>query len=176
MTSEQLLRDINQLDPSRYLELFGPLYEHSPWIAQGALAGRPFVSIGAFHAALTEVVRHADTAAKLALVRAHPQLAGAEAQAGALTSASNHEQNSAGLHQCSASELARLRDLNGRYLAKFGFPFVMAVKGRTRQEILDALELRLARTGQQELDQCLTEIDKIAWIRLSAMANAGQQG
>ena len=115
-------------------------------------------------------------AAKLALVRAHPELAGAEARAGALTAASNQEQNSAGLHQCSASELARLRDLNGRYLAKFGFPFVMAVKGRTRQEILDALEQRLARTGQQELDQCLTEIDKIAWIRLSAMANAGQQG
>ena len=60
--------------------------------------------------------------------------------------------------------------------SNFGFPFVMAVKGRTRQEILDALEQRLARTGQQELDQCLTEIDKIAWIRLSALANARQQG
>lgn len=170
MTSDQLLRDINELEPAGYLDRFGPLYEHSPWVARGALADRPYASIEAFHAALAEVLHQADQASKLTLIRAHPQLAGAEAQSGALTSASYQEQNSAGLHQCSAAELARLRDLNGRYLAKFGFPFVMAVKGRTRQEILGAMEQRIARSEQEELDQCLEEINKIAWIRLSAMA------
>ena len=103
------------------------------------------------------------------LIRAHPDLAGRAALAGSLTRDSTSEQQSAGIDQCSAEELARFHDLNSRYKTKFGFPFVMAVRGRQRSEILAAFERRLAGSPEAEFATALEEIHKIAALRLSEL-------
>ena len=110
---------------------------------------------------------------KLALIRAHPELAGKEAAAGTLTSESTGEQASAGLDRCTAGELARLRDGNRAYRDKFGFPFVMAVKGRSRVDILAAMDSRLRNTRDDEFARALGEIAKIARFRLAALFGEG---
>ena len=112
----------------------------------------------------------ADRSAKLALIRAHPDLAGRLAIAGELTAASTSEQASAGLDHCTPEELARFQDLNQAYKARFDFPFIMAVKNRSRQEILAAFEARLANSPEQEFDTALAEIHKIALLRLLDLA------
>ena len=145
------------------------IFEHSPWIPERAWAARPFASIDTLHAAMLAVLDAASAEEKLGLIRAHPELAGKEAAAGTLTAASTGEQRGAGLDQCSADELARLRQLNAAYQARFGFPFVIAVKGLSRYQIMDAVETRLAHDVQTEFQTCLTEIGKIARFRLDAL-------
>ena len=145
------------------------IFEHSPWIPERAWAARPFASIDTLHAAMLAVLDAASAEEKLGLIRAHPELAGKEAAAGTLTAASTGEQRGAGLDQCSADELARLRQLNAAYQARFGFPFVIAVKGLSRYQIMDAVETRLAHDVATEFQTCLTEIGKIARFRLDAL-------
>lgn len=145
------------------------IYEHSPWIAERAWRSEPFESVEELHAAMVLVVQNATRDEQLALIRAHPELAGKEAEQGTLTSASTQEQQGAGLNQCSREELERLRDLNRRYLTKFGFPFVIAVKGLSRYQIMDAVEARLANSSEVELKSCLEQIFKIAKFRLEAL-------
>lgn len=145
------------------------IYEHSSWIADRAWRGEPFESVEELHAAMVLVVQNATRDEQLALIRAHPELAGKEAEQGTLTTASTQEQQGAGLNQCSREELERLRDLNRRYVAKFGFPFVIAVKGLSRYQIMDAVEARLANASEVELQSCLNEIFKIAKFRLEAL-------
>ena len=116
-----------------------------------------------------DAVLRANVEAQLALICAHPELAGKEAVAGVLTQESKTEQASAGLDRCTPEELARLRAVNKTYREKFGFPFVMAVKHRSKQEILAALALRVANAREQEFVTCLTEIGKIGKLRLDAM-------
>lgn len=148
-------------------ELSG-IYEHSPWIAQRAWEQQPFEGVEELHEALRSVVKNASEEEQLRLICAHPELAGKEAEEGSLTTASTHEQAGAGLNQCSREELERLRRLNAEYREKFGFPFVIAVKGLSRYQIMDAMKSRTGNTREAEFNDCLEQIFKIAKFRLEA--------
>lgn len=163
------LQALSAADRATFVARLGGIFEHSPWIAERAWASRPFDSVAALHRAMLAVLETATPDEQLGLIRAHPELAGKEAAAGTLTADSTSEQRGAGLDRCSAEELARLQRLNAAYRERFGFPFVMAVKGRSRFEIMDALEARLANDRDTEFRTCLTEIGKIARFRLDAM-------
>jgi len=173
MTSTQTpsltLADLSGLSQAEFTARLAGIFEHSPWIAQGAWPARPFASVDALHAAMIAVVDAASPAERLALIAAHPELAGKEAAGGTLTDSSAHEQKGAGLDQCSADELARLRGLNAAYRQRFGFPFVIAVKGLSRHQIMDAVETRLNNDRETEFSTCLGEIGKIARFRLDAL-------
>lgn len=156
-----------------FVAALGGIFEHTPWIAERAYERRPFASVDALHAAMLGVLAAAPREAKLALICAHPELAGKEAVAGKMTADSVGEQASAGLDRCSPDELARLRAGNAAYREKFGFPFVMAVTGRSRQEILAALAERSGNTREAEFARCLDEIGKIARRRLDALIVSG---
>ncbi|GJD47903.1 hypothetical protein OPKNFCMD_0615 [Methylobacterium crusticola] len=161
------------LRPSRmsralFVEAFGDVFEHSPWVAEGAHAAglTPMQdSADGLHAAMTAEMRSADPERALALIRAHPDLAGRVAAAD-LAPESRAEQAGAGLDALDEGERARFLDLNGRYRAAFGFPFVMAVRGRRPEEILAALEERLANPPEAERARALREIETIALLRL----------
>lgn len=160
---------LSSMTQEAFTERLGDIFEHSPWIASNAWQARPFASVEGLHTAMTRVVDQASDADKLALITAHPELAGKEAASGTLTSASTGEQRGAGLDQCSADELLRLRSLNARYRERFGFPFVIAVKGLSRYQIMDAIEIRLRNNHDTEFAACLREIGKIARFRLDSL-------
>ena len=167
--AENLLAELSALPRTDFVARLGDIFEHTPWIADRAWPERPFDSIDTLHAAMIAALTSASAAEQLALIRAHPELAGKEAAAGTLTESSTGEQKGAGLDQCSATELQRLRSLNATYQARFGFPFVIAVKGLTRYQIMDAIEARLQNDTDTEFRTCLREIGKIARFRLDAL-------
>jgi N-carbamoyl-L-amino-acid hydrolase len=123
------LEGLNAAPAADALAALAGTYEHSPWIVQAALARRPFATLAAFKRALVEAVREAGRDRQLALIRAHPELAGRALVARTLTAESTNEQGKAGLTECTAAEFARIQQLNADYNAKFGFPFVLAVRG-----------------------------------------------
>jgi 2-oxo-4-hydroxy-4-carboxy-5-ureidoimidazoline decarboxylase len=157
------------MDETRFVAHFGGVFEHSRWVADGAWAARPFASIDALHAAMCEVVARAGRERQLALIRAHPELAGKAAVRGELTQASTREQRGAGLDQCSPEEYARLTELNAAYTARFGFPFILAVRGHTRQSIIDNMAARLGNGHDAEQAEALRQIERIAAFRLADM-------
>ena len=160
----------SQMSREAFVARFGGVFEHSPWIAKAAFdrgLGVEQDRAAGLHAAMVAVLRAGGDDAKLALIRAHPDLAGRLALAGRLGAASSAEQASAGLDQCTPEELARFTELNAAYVARFGFPFIMAVKGRSRGEILAAFERRIANDRQAELLTALAEIEQIARLRLA---------
>ncbi len=163
------LQQLNALDKDAFLLALGAIYEHSPWVAERAYTARPFTSLQDLHQKMFNVVKRADVTQQAELIRRHPELAGREAHAGTLTHDSRHEQSDAGLDRCSTEELARLQSLNARYREKFGFPFIIAVKGLTRYDIMDAMQQRLAHTTACEFNRCLDEIGKIAFFRLQQL-------
>ncbi len=148
------------------------LYEHSPWIAKAALAQRPFASLAQLKHALVQVLDAAGLDAQLALIRAHPELAGKAMVSQTLTAESSHEQNTAGLSHCSAQEFARIQELNSAYKARFDFPFILAVRGPRgtglpRHEIIATFERRLHGQRSFEIQECLRNIHRIAELRLN---------
>ncbi len=154
-----------------FVARFGGVFEHSPWIAEGAWdAG--LTGTQDLLEAMEAVLRGADGDRQLALVRAHPDLAGKLAVSGELTEASTKEQAGAGLDHCTPEEFEKFQTCNQRYWAKFDFPFVMAVTGHGREEILAAFERRLGNTPEEELRTALAEIVKIAEIRIAALLAA----
>ncbi len=161
------IAEVNALDRAGFAAAFGGVYECSPWVAETAAAARPFAGVDDLLAAMSAGVRAAGADAQTALVRAHPDLAGRAAVAGEMTPESRAEQAAAGLDQCTAAEFARFQELNAAYKAKFGFPFVMAVRGAGRADILIAFAARLENDRAQELDRALQEIDRIARLRLA---------
>ncbi|MCV2219495.1 2-oxo-4-hydroxy-4-carboxy-5-ureidoimidazoline decarboxylase [Thauera sp. Sel9] len=163
------LAKLSRLPQDAFVARLDGIFEHSPWIAERAWSAGPFTSVDALHAAMCLVVDNAAQSEQLALICAHPELAGKEAEEGTLTTASTGEQRGAGLDQCSKEELQRLRDLNKAYRERFGFPFVIAVKGLTRYQIMDGVEARLANDRETEFRTCLKEIGKIARFRLDAL-------
>ena len=163
------LADLNRIDRAAYVERLGGIFEHSPWVAERSFDDRPFASIGALHAAMVAAMTRALASEQLVLLRAHPELAGKEAISGALTRESKHEQGGAGLDQCSPSELARITDLNRRYRAKFDFPFIVAVKGMERADILRDFARRLEQERAAEFAEALRQVAKIARIRLESL-------
>jgi 2-oxo-4-hydroxy-4-carboxy-5-ureidoimidazoline decarboxylase len=163
------LAEINRLNAAQFSQLFGAVYEHSPWIAERAFALRPaggFASRAQVHAALVAAVQSALDAEKVALLNAHPELAGREAVAGALTAASTAEQASAGLTSMTAADVAQLDELNAAYREKFGFPFIIAVRNNTQSAIFGAVKSRLANSRAMELNNCLMQVGEIARLRL----------
>ena len=154
---------------AEFVASLGDVFEHSPWIAEAAWSDAPFSGIDGLHAAMVEVVRRAGPDRQLALIRAHPDLAGKAAVAGGLTEDSRNEQAGAGLDQCSEDEFARFRTLNEGYKEKFGFPFIVAVKGMGRAEILDSFAERLENDQDAEFDRALDEIARIARFRLGEL-------
>lgn len=157
---------VNRLTVEAFASAFGGIYEHSPWVAEAALARRPFDSLTALHAAMQEAVNAAAEADRMALIRSHPDLAGRAAIAGEVTAESATEQASAGLDRLSADQMARFQALNGAYVEKFGFPFIMAVRGANAARILAGFEGRLGNERDAEIRRALVEIGKIAWMRL----------
>jgi 2-oxo-4-hydroxy-4-carboxy-5-ureidoimidazoline decarboxylase len=160
------LESLNQADQKTFVAALGEIYERAPWVAERAFAKRPFASVAALAEAMSAAVAAASRAQKLALVRNHPNLAGKAARAGALTAASKAEQGALGLDRLSDAEYARFQRLNDAYAKKFGFPFVICVRRQTRDAILDAFEQRLENDADAELATALTEIDRIARLRL----------
>ena len=160
------LTELNTLERSRFIACLSDIYEHSPWVAECASLQRPYHTVAELATAMQTCVIGADAAAQLRLIRAHPELAGKLAMQGELTLASLSEQTGAGLHNCTATELSSLTALNLAYRQKFDFPFIIAVRGLTRTDIIQALKIRLTCTVQKEIQTALDEIGHIARFRL----------
>jgi len=165
------LERLNAASRAEFVALLEGTYEHSPWIADAAFDARPFASLAALKQALVRAVRAAGRDAQLGLIRAHPELAGKAMVANTLTAESTNEQGKAGLTSCTPQEFARIGELNAAYNAKFGFPFILAVRGPrgaglTRHQILQAFERRAANHPDFEFAEALRNIDRIAEIRL----------
>lgn len=163
MTLDQL----NALPQPAFSEALAGIFEHSPWVPERAWPQRPFASIDALHAVMCAVVAVAHADEQMALIRAHPQLAGKAAIRGELTAASTAEQSGAGLDQCSAEEFARITALNDAYQQRFGFPFILAVRGHTRASIIAAMAARLGNVREDEIAEALRQIERIAGFRLA---------
>ena len=157
------LEALNALVPQAFIHAVGWVFEHSPWVAQRAASARPFPDLASLHRAMVQQVETAQPAEQLALLRAHPDL-GTRAR---LSDASNSEQAGAGLDRLAQLEFDRFRALNQSYQAKFGFPFLFAVKGSTKHDILSALERRLASNGEDEFREALRQVYQIAAFRLT---------
>lgn len=163
------LAEIDAMDEDAFVAALGGVFEHSPWVARRAHGARPFASVAALHGAMTAVVERASEAERLALLRAHPELAGKAAIRGEITPDSVREQSGAGLSQCTPEEFARITDLNARYNARFGFPFILAVKGYDRAGILAEFARRVNNERAAEFAECLAQVAKITRFRLDAM-------
>lgn len=166
------LEQLNQADPAQALALLDGLYEHSPWIAAAALTERPFRSLDHLKHAMVKVLSAASPQSRIDLIRAHPELAGKAMVARSLTAESTNEQNRAGLTQCSLEEFARIQQLNADYNARFGFPFILAVRGPrglglAKQEIIDTFARRLHNHPDFECAEAIRNIHRIAEIRLN---------
>jgi len=172
MVTMMTFSELNSCDAATFIDRLRGIYEHSPWIPERAAAQRPFVNATALKLALQSVVSAASLDEQLGLIRAHPELAGKAAVAGQLTAESTSEQAKSGLHLCSAEEFAVLHRLNADYNAKFGFPFILAVKGPdgqglTRRAIIATFTRRLKNQRADEIAECLRQIKRIAEIRLN---------
>ena len=161
--------ELNALDRACFVALLGGVFEHSPWIADSAYERRPFASIASLHAAMVAIVSAAGEERQLALLRAHPELAGKAMVRRELTADSTNEQTGAGLAECTPAEFERLRGLNEQYNAKFGFPFVLAVKGYDRAGILREFARRIEHDRATEYMENLAQVAKIARFRLDAL-------
>jgi 2-oxo-4-hydroxy-4-carboxy-5-ureidoimidazoline decarboxylase len=162
---------INAMTPGDFLAAFGGVFEHSPWIAERAWRSRPFSDASALHAAMVSVVSGASRAEQVALLNAHPELAGKEAQSRTLTPASTGEQASAGLNALSREEMTRIETLNRRHRDKFGFPFIIAVRLNSKERIFSEFERRLALDPDAELAACLGEVAAITRLRLAGLVD-----
>jgi beta-ureidopropionase / N-carbamoyl-L-amino-acid hydrolase len=173
MTSSHItLHQINTLPRAEAAALLSGLYEHSDWIAEQALDARPFTSAAALKHAMVKVLEKAGREPQLALVRAHPELAGKAMVSQSLTAESTHEQTKAGLTNCTPEEFAHIQQLNASYNTKFGFPFILAVRGPrgtglNKQQIIRTFERRLNNHPDYELAECLRNIHRIVEIRLN---------
>ena len=154
--------ELNQLDRAAFVAAVGWIFEHSPWVAERAFDARPFASFDALHAAMTDQVERATFAERLALLQAHPDL-GTRAR---LSEASSAEQAGAGLDTLTPGEFEQLHRLNDAYRARFGFPFLFAVKGSTKHDILRALQSRMEATPEDEYREALRQVYRIARFRL----------
>jgi OHCU decarboxylase len=161
------IRELNALDPAAFEGRLGHVFEHAPWVARRAAARRPFASRDALHRAMVEAIGAASRDEQLALLRGHPDLAGKAAIAGDLTADSRREQSGAGLDRLTAAEYERFHDLNRRYTAKFAFPFILAVKGKSKQDILAAFAARIDRPVEAEFREALDQVGRIGGFRLA---------
>lgn len=160
------------MDREAFVAAFGGIFEHSPWVAERVFeAGLTDAadSVVGLHAAMYDEVEAADRDRKLALLRAHPDLAGRLAVSGGLTAASSSEQASAGLDRCTREEFEAFQKLNAAYTGKFGFPFIIAVRGMNRADILAAFRKRVDNDPETEFAEALRQVGRIARLRLEAL-------
>jgi OHCU decarboxylase len=158
---------VNAMSPAAFVEAFGDVAEHSPWVAERGGRDRPFRDRQSMIEAFGEAVRTATDEAKLALLRAHPDLAGRAAVAGQLQEESRREQSGAGLDRLTAEEFARFNRMNTAYRTRFGFPFILAVKGATKERILSSYAERVDREREAEFATALSEVIKIIGFRIA---------
>lgn len=156
------IAELNRLDDAAFIETVGWVFEHSPWVAERALDARPFVGLDALHGAMTDQVERATFAERLALLKAHPDL-GTRAR---LSIASTEEQAGAGLDSLTPGEFEQLQRWNAAYRNRFGFPFLLAVKGSSKHDILRALQARMEATPEDEFRAALRQVYQIARFRL----------
>lgn len=158
---------LNAADRAAFVAAVGFAFEHSPWIAEAAWERRPFADLAALHAAMAGVVAAAPAERQIALIAAHPDLAGRVAREGRLTAASRGEQAAAGLDRLTPEQRARFDAANAAYRARFGFPFVICAREHDTASILAALEHRASASREDEIATALAEIAKIARLRLA---------
>lgn len=165
--------DLAKTNKIKYLETFNELYEHSPWVIEKSYeevkADETYNNIEEFHKLLCKIMLKATNDLQDNLIKAHPMLAGKKAKANELTEFSTDEQKSAGLSSCSEEEIKLFDDLNKKYFEKFNFPFIMAVKGSTKEEIIKCFRSRLENDMNNERDEALKQINKIALIRIKGI-------
>ena len=160
---------INAMDRAAFVQKFGGIFEKSPWVAEKAWDSKPFSSLDAMHAAMVNVVKSAPLPSQLALLQSHPDLAGKEAQAGAMTASSVSEQASAGLNALSKAEVTQISDYNAAYKQKFGFPFIIAVRMHTKEGIFFDFSRRLQNDTQTEYANDLQNVYAITLLRLNSL-------
>jgi len=163
------------MDKASFMVIYGRIFEHSPWIAEQVWdKGSHSDSARELNAAFSDVIRSANRNQQLALLRAHPQLASAIVSGEELTDESRVEQRGAGLDQCSAAEFEEFEYLNSTYSDKFGFPFIIAVKGLGREQILEIFRTRLTNSPEEEFKQALEQVVRIGTFRLQeSVENTG---
>jgi 2-oxo-4-hydroxy-4-carboxy-5-ureidoimidazoline decarboxylase len=164
---------INAMDRAAFVQKFGGIFENSPWVAEQAWGKKPFATLDDMHAAMVAVAKYAPAPVQLALLQSHPDLAGKEAQAGAMTASSVAEQASAGLNALSHAEMTQMSDLNAAYRKKFGFPFIIAVRMYSKEGILFEFNRRLQNDTQTEFANDLQNVYVITRLRLNKMLDAG---
>jgi OHCU decarboxylase len=160
------LAEVGALDRAAFVALLGPAFEAAPWVAEDVFERRPYVSLDDLDAKLRATVAAAPADRRLALVRAHPDLAGRAAIAGDLGSHSTREQAAAGLDRLTPAEYERFQELNAAYRERFGFPFVICAREHDKDSILAAFEQRLAADPADELDTALDQVVRIARLRI----------
>jgi 2-oxo-4-hydroxy-4-carboxy-5-ureidoimidazoline decarboxylase len=168
MSAEPLsLPHVNAMDQSAFVSQLGWVYEHSAWVAEGAWEDRPFSTIDDLHAAMEKVVHSATPQKQLALIPAHPDLAGRLRSVSELTVASRREQADAGLNELTAAQAEQMALHNAQYRDKFGFPFIVCARLKNAGTILEAVAKRLENTRANEIGVALEEISKIGRLRLA---------
>lgn len=160
---------VNAMDQAAFVETLGGVFEHSAWVAERAYPTRPFASAKALHAVMMAAVRTAPEEDKLRLLNAHPELAGKEARERQMTANSVSEQGSAGLDRMTEADFERFDRLNAAYREKFGFPFIIAVRGKTRDAILAEFERRLGNGRAEEIDADIDQVAVITRLRLERL-------
>src|SRR6201998_4409480 len=168
--SQVKLSDLNACSKADFVAHLGNIFEYSPWIAEAAADARPFSGINALYAAMKAVVEHAPEHKRLALIKAHPDLANKTQRAAGLTAESNAEQNSVGLDRLSEAEFAAFERVNNAYRDKFGFPYIVCVRRQTKDSILRDFERRLPNDAATEIKASITEICRIAPMRVQHVA------
>lgn len=158
---------LNSQSAAEFVATVGGIFEHSPWIAGEAANQRPFSSSSALHSAMCGIVQSSSREKQLALIKAHPDLAGRLARQGQLTPESTREQSAAGLTGAGAEVLEKIQVLNEQYRTRFGFPFIICARLNNVETILEAMEQRVSHEVDDEIDTALREISKIAELRLA---------
>ena len=166
MLQRRTIEEVNRMDREEFIARFGTVFEKSTWVAEGAWERRPFEDLDGLHAAFVGTVNDAPEERRVALIRAHPDLAGKAALAGELTDESANEQASAGLDRLSPEEYERFHRLNTSYREKFDLPYVVCVRDNTKETIFAGAERRLSNTREEEIGAALDEISRIARLRL----------
>ncbi|MFL6798870.1 MAG: 2-oxo-4-hydroxy-4-carboxy-5-ureidoimidazoline decarboxylase [Xanthobacteraceae bacterium] len=169
------LQKLNAAEKTAFVDELGEIYEHAPWVAEAAYAQRPFASLNALHEAMTNAVREASAEQRIALLKGHPELAGKAARAGVMTPDSNAEQGSAGLDHLSEAEYGAFHRLNDAYRKKFGIPFIVCVRRHSKESILHQFERRLQNGAAAETKAALTEVFRIAALRLDQRVEAADK-
>ena len=166
------LEQLNSMPRDAFEAALSGIFEHSPWVAQQAADRRPFSSVDALYTTMRDIVANSGDARQLALINAHPELAGKAAVRGELTAESTREQSGAGLAQCTQEEFDKLQRLNAQYREKFGFPFILAVRGYDRAGIIANFEARVGNSREDELRTSLEQIYRIARFRIDDLVTA----